>query len=177
MIARIIVLCIALVGSVSIAHAQTTPAPSAGARRAVGVFLQTCLNFAGSTLGLRDFLKKQDIPELNPQGRAIFVRDHVGIGFDASNNVGRLAIVSEDNGVCSIFTDQGNLAQIIPLIEVLNKTLNLQLQKTGGKETGSVHARYYTVTMKDHTYLLVISESPNPNSTIQAAMTLSPQSN
>ena len=174
MSAKIVAPCIALIGLVGIAHGQTMAAPTDGAKQAVGLFTQTCLNFAGNTAGLRDFLKKRQVPELNPQGRAIFVRDRVGIGFDASNKVTRLAIVSEDNGVCSIFSGQGNLDQIIPLIESINRSLGLQMNPSAGKETGSNHAHYYNLTIKDRTYKLVISENPVSDASIPAALTLSP---
>jgi hypothetical protein len=174
MSAKIVAACISLIGLVGITHAQTTTPQSDGATQAAGLFLQTCLNFAGSPAGLRDFLKKRQVPELNPEGRAIFLRDHVGMGFDASNKATRLAVVSEDNGVCSIFAGQGNLAQVLPLIESINRSLALQMSQSGGKETDSVHARYYNVIIKDRTYKLVISDNPVAGAAIQAALTLSP---
>jgi hypothetical protein len=174
MSAKIAAPCFALIGLLGVAHAQTVGTPAEGSKQAVGLFTQTCLNFAGNTAALRDFLKKRQVPELNPQGRAIFVRDRVGIGFDASNKVTRLALVSEDNGVCSVFSGQGNLDQIIPLIESINKSLGLQMNPTGTKEAASAHARSYNVTVKDRTYKLAISENSASGASIQAALTLSP---
>jgi hypothetical protein len=171
---RAIGLCVAIFAFVGITHAQTSDSQIDGTRQVVGLFASTCIQFAGNTTGLRDFLKERHVPELSAQARAIFVGDHAGIGFDASNKITRLAVVSEDNGVCSVFASQATPAQIESLTESIVRSRGLQISQSGGREIGAGLSHFYDVTIKDHKYKLVISGNSQPVASVQAALTLSP---
>ncbi|MEO6947853.1 MAG: hypothetical protein ABI150_15135 [Nitrobacter sp.] len=149
-------------------------ATSDGTRQVVGLFTSTCLSFADDPKAIRDLMKQHHVPELNDQGRAIFLRDHVGVGFDATNMVTRLALVSEDSGVCSAFAGQANASEIGPMLAATTKARGLDLVQTSGKETTSATSSFYKIKVKDHLYRLVVSSNPIPNASVQAAITLAP---
>jgi hypothetical protein len=171
---RTVGLCVAVFAFVGITHAQTPDPQIDGTRQVVGLFAMTCIQFAGNAAGLRDFLKERHVPELSDQARAAFVGDHTGIGFDASNKITRLAVVSEDNGVCSVFASQGTPARIESLIESVVRGRGLQISQSSGMEVGAALSHFYDVSVKDHKYKLVISGNSNPVASVQAALTLSP---
>jgi hypothetical protein len=152
--------------------------PNAGAQRVVGLFTATCLRFASDPKDLRDFMRAHHVPELNRQGQAIFLQGHQGVGFDATNSITRLAIVSEDNGVCSTFAGQIEASQIAPLVEATFKAHGFDLIKTGRKEMSGLDqsqvSSFYQVKIKDHLYKLVSSSSFGSQLSVHAAITLSP---
>ncbi len=164
----------ALIAFVEVSDAQT-PAAMEGAKQVAGLFASTCVRFAGNPIDLRNFMKDRHVPELNPQGRSIFLRDHVGVGFDTTNRVTRLALVSEDNGLCSAFAAQADAAQATSLIEAAAKAQGLNLVRTGQKETDGAHSTVYEVNIKDRPYKLVLSSNPLSDASVQIAITLSPQ--
>ena len=165
---------VALLMSVSSIYAQTTDPQTEGARQVVGLFAKTCLRFADDSAALRDFLKGMHVPELTPQGQAIFLRDRRGVGFDASNKVTRLAIVSEDNGVCTVFAGRADISQIAALTESAVKSRGLQLTQQGERGTGSALTHFYGVTINGRDFKPVVSVNLTPDAAIQTALTLSP---
>jgi hypothetical protein len=171
---RAIRFCVAVFAFVGITHAKTLAPQIDVTRQVVGLFASTCIQFAGNTAGLRDFLKERHLPELNAQAHATFVGDHAGIGFDASNKITHLAVVSEDNGVCSVFASQGTPAQIEPLIESVIRSRGLQISQSGEREVNAGLSHFYAVTVTDHKYKPVISGNSQPGASVQAALTLSP---
>jgi hypothetical protein len=145
-----------------------------GTPQLVGLFTATCIHFAGDPTNLREFMKEHHVPELSEQARAIFLRNHIGVGFDASNKVTRLALVSEDNGVCSAFAGQANASDLLPSLTLMLKARGLDVAQDGGKEMGKATADFYKVKINDHLYKLVVSENFAPEAAVQAAITLSP---
>jgi len=164
-------LSIALMGLARPALAQ---APSDGTTQVVGLFIATCVRFAGDPKSVRTFMNEHHVPELNPQGRAIFLRDHVGVGFDATNRVTRLALVSEDNGVCSAFAGQADRSRIAPLLESVAKRQGFVLSPISGTAHEPASSDFHQVKIKDHLYKLVVSSNSVAGASVQAAITLAP---
>ncbi len=151
-----------------------TPDTEGGARHAVGLFMKTCVQFTGDPTAVRNFLNEHHVPELNSQGRAIFVRDHVGIGYDASNKVTRLAVVSEDNGACTVFGEKADPSKIPELIEATAKGQGIQIDQNGSKENEGTVSHFYTVTINARHFKLVVITNPLHGTSVQTALTLSP---
>jgi hypothetical protein len=171
---KILVVGAALLTSSGVAFGQTQTARSDAATQIVGLFSAVCLRSAGEPQVVRDFLKGRNVPELTPEARAIFLRDRKGIGFDASNKVTRLAVVSEDNGVCSVFAGDGDASQIWPLIAVAANNQGLQISQTGESDKEQAVERSYRVSIKDHQFKLVASVNTRPGAAVRVALTLFP---
>jgi hypothetical protein len=166
-------LCLSIV-LMGLARPALSQASSDGTTQVVGLFIATCVRFAGDPKSVRTFMSEHHVPELNPQGRAIFLRDHVGIGFDASNRVTRLALVSEDNGVCSAFAGQADRSRIGPLLESVAKRQGFALSPIGGNAHEAASSSSYQVKIKDHLYKLIVSSNSVVGASVQAAITLAP---
>jgi hypothetical protein len=160
------------------ASSAQTHSTSDGARQVVGLFTATCIRFAGNPKSLREFMKSHRVPELNHQGQLIFLQGHQGVGFDATNNVTRLALVSEDNGVCSAFAGEIDPSQITSLMVAALRARGFDLIKAERKEMAGLDqshiSSFYKVKIKDHLYKLVSSESFGSPLSVHAAITLSP---
>lgn len=156
------------------ASAQAPGNASPAAAQMIGLFTQTCVQFAGRPEALRDFLGKRGVPELNEAGKAIFLRERKGVGFDASNKVTRLALVSENNGTCTAFMGEGSNADIVPQLHSFLKGLSVQATQVSDEQKPEGRSVVDRLTIGDRAYLLVISTNNQPAAPIQAAVTLSP---
>jgi hypothetical protein len=71
-----------------------------------GLFLQTCLPYAGRPQALRQWAAREKLPVVPDPARAAFLNGAPGQVFDASNNAGKFALLSSDDGICAVVTDQ-----------------------------------------------------------------------
>ena len=155
-------------------EAQTDDAAQA-ARQVVGLFNQACVRFAGEPAQLRVALKRRNVPELKPEARTVFMRDRSGVGFDASNRVARLAIVSQDSGLCDVFLGDRDGADVIPLLEQSLRQEGVVLAREHEEDRGTMHTVTYRLTLKSHPYSIVASVDPGPRGSVRAILTLAPQ--
>lgn len=155
------------------ASAQAPDNPSPAAAQLIGLFTQTCVQFAGRRDALRDFLTRKGVPELSEGGKAIFLRARKGVGYDATNKVTRLALVSEDNGACTAFMGEGGNADIISQVRSLFRGLHVQLEQVSDDQKPDRRTAIDRLTVGDKAYNLVTSTNGNPSASIQAAITLS----
>jgi Type II secretion system (T2SS), protein E, N-terminal domain len=71
-----------------------------------GLFLQTCLPYAGHRAELRLWAAQLKLPEVpDPAGKA-FLAGAPGKVFDASISAGKFALLSPDDGTCAVVTDR-----------------------------------------------------------------------
>jgi hypothetical protein len=166
---------VALAATVSVACGQAPDPQVEGARQVVGLFASTCIRFAGNVAGLRVFMTERHVPELTSDGRAIFLRGRHGVGFDATNKVTRLALISEDNGVCSAFADRADKMRSVELIEAVVKRQGIAVTKRSDQESGAAHSHVYELIIGNKPFTLVFSTNPNSGATIQIALTLAPK--
>ena len=71
-----------------------------------GLFLQTCLPYAGQPAALRQWAARAKLPEVPDPARAAFLDGAPGKVFDASNQAGKFALLSSNDGICAVVTDQ-----------------------------------------------------------------------
>jgi hypothetical protein len=71
-----------------------------------GLFLRTCLPYAGHAHALRDWAARANLAEVPDPARAAFLNGAPGKVFDASNAAGKIALLSPDDGLCAVVTDR-----------------------------------------------------------------------
>ncbi len=156
-------------------NAQVTAPELEGTQQVVGLFTSACVQLGGNPSAVRAFMNQRHVPELNPQGRAIFLRDHQGVGFDASNKLSRMALVSEDNGVCTAFVESADISQVVPLLESTLKNAGIQLTENGERETEGASSRFYKLATRGREFNLIITVNPRASlGGVKAILTLPP---
>jgi hypothetical protein len=70
-----------------------------------GLFLQSCLPYAGNSSALRNWAARVKLPEVSDPARFAFLHGAPGKVFDASNPAGKFVVVSSDDGICAVVTD------------------------------------------------------------------------
>jgi hypothetical protein len=158
----------------SAVHAQDLSAEAAGTAQAVGLFVQSCIRLAGEPATVRDLLRQRHVPELTPEGRAIFLRDRIGVGFDATNKATRMVLISEDNGACSVFAETVDTSKILGSVESVFRSAGASLVQKSTEQQGSLTSHDYDVVLKDRRFKLVISTGDNPKASIHTMLTLAP---
>jgi hypothetical protein len=71
-----------------------------------GLFLQSCVPYAGKPTALRQWAARAKLPDVPDPARARFLNGAPGKVFDASNAAGKFAVLSSDDGICAVVTDQ-----------------------------------------------------------------------
>ena len=95
-------------------HGQSS---SSSARQAAGLFMQACVRFSGNEDGLRSFLFDHHVPRMKPEAAGYFLRGgHPGQAYDATNSFGRLAVVSRDDGTCTVYSDTADCDQAVAAV-------------------------------------------------------------
>ncbi len=82
--------------------------PVDNARQLAGLFMQSCVRFAGNRTGLRDWAHRTGLAHVPEPARAAFLHGASGMAFDASNANGRLVLISDDAGGCSAVAQMAN---------------------------------------------------------------------
>ena len=70
-----------------------------------GLFLQACLPYAGRPQALRQWAIGKKLPVVPDPARAALLNGAPGQVFDASNDAGKFALLSSDDGICAVVTD------------------------------------------------------------------------
>ncbi|MFG1287008.1 NMCC_0638 family (lipo)protein [Xanthobacter versatilis] len=157
------------------ANAQSQKLQPDGSAQAVGLFAQACLQFAGNPAAVRHFLNAKQVPALSADATRIFLKDHIGVGFDASNRVTRMALISEDNSVCSVFAESVDTTAVNPLLQTVTRKAGLQLNATDERERGGLTSRFYKVAIAGRPYNIVVSTGNDEGRAFHAALTLAPE--
>jgi len=83
-----------------------SPARADAAQQLAGLFLQGCLPYAGHAAALRAWAERTGLPHVAEQARTAFLHGAPGQVFNGSNDDGKFVLVSSDDGLCSVVTDQ-----------------------------------------------------------------------
>jgi hypothetical protein len=130
-----------------LAGTSARAAESDAPRQLAGLFMQSCLAFAGDAAALRDWAKQVDLAQVPEPARTAFLRGASGIVFDASNASGKFVIVSADQGSCSAVTNAANGAAVIDDLEADLTQAAVQFRLTGERDDdqeATLHYREYT---------------------------------
>jgi hypothetical protein len=135
------------------------------ARQVAGLFMQSCMQFAGDKAGLRAWAKKNDLKELPAEVADNFLYGLPGVVFDASNNEGKFVLVSEDGGSCSAIAQTASGPSVITDLEQDLNTAKIAFKVTSEKndsEEKALQHREYLATQGDRGWLLLISTVKDP---------------
>ena len=97
----------------------TAAAQPSGAQQLVALFGRSCLQFAGETAAMRADLTARRIPPLPADAYAALLPDRPGRGFDASNVVTPMTVLSADDGNCLVLAAQAELSEAVARLEAV----------------------------------------------------------
>lgn len=101
----LIVVCIAFCG--------TSQAQGIGDRQGAGLFVQSCIKFAGQAPALRSWAAERHLPPSpEPMASELKRRDPGASVFVASSPGVQMALISLDNGVCRILMQHGDADRV-----------------------------------------------------------------
>jgi hypothetical protein len=158
------------------APGQGTPAPN-GAQQVVGLFMQSCVHFAGDAQGLRNWLAQQQVPQMQQQISAMFLTGRPGVAYDASVPGERLAVVSANDRSCSAYADMADPAATVATLEAALRQSGISARLQGAppdQQDPTLQHREYAATIAGHRFLILTTTTTAPNK-VQAALTLRPQ--
>ncbi len=156
----------ALTGMVAlVASARADDPPSAAAKQVTGLFVQSCIQFAGDKDGLRGWAKKTGLKALPADVQDQFLYGLPGVVFDASNKEGKFVLVSEDGGSCSAVAEMASGPVVITDLEqAMNDakiSFKVTAEKADSQETSLKH-REYQASQGQREWLLLISTVKDP---------------
>jgi hypothetical protein len=156
--------CMGIVAIAGIA-ALTTPAraddpPNVAAKQVTGLFVQSCLRFAGDKDGLRGWAGTSGLKALPTGVQDRFLYGLPGVVFDASNNVGKFVLVSEDGGSCSVVAEMASGPVVITDLEQDLNDARISFKVTAERadaEEKALKHREYQASQGQRGWLLLVS--------------------
>jgi hypothetical protein len=149
---------------------MTTPTraddpPNVAAKQVTGLFVQSCVRFAGDKDGLRGWAGTTGLKVLPAGAQDRFLYGLPGVVFDASNSVGKFVLVSEDGGSCSVVAEMASGPVVITDLEQDLNDAKISFKVTAEKadtlETALKH-REYQATRGERGWLLLVSTVKDP---------------
>jgi hypothetical protein len=160
--ASIVAVC-ATIASTTCAHADDPP--NVAAKQVAGLFVQSCVQFAGDRDALREWAKKTGLQALPPSVQDRFLYGLPGVVFDASNKDGKFVLISEDGGSCSVVAEMANGPGVISDLEKNLNDAKISFKVTAEKvdsEEKSLNHREYQASQGDRGWLLLVSTVKDP---------------
>ncbi|HEX3994935.1 MAG TPA: hypothetical protein VHX39_27480 [Acetobacteraceae bacterium] len=114
-----------------------------------GLFLQACLSYAGHPAALRQWAAQQKLPPVPDPARAAFLNGAPGQVFDASNRTGKFALLSSDDGICAVVTDQAGDLEVAQALERALRDAGVKFRlviERDDKLNPKLHHREYLAT-------------------------------
>ncbi len=158
------------------APAWSDDAADANAKQVAGLFMQSCLQYAGSKDALRNWAKKNGLNELNPDAKEVFLYGLPGVVFDATNRTGKFVLVSEDGGSCSAMAERAAAKSVVADLEQDLREAKIDFKVTSESDDADekvLRHREYLVTQGQRQWLLLVSTVKDPAGG-QAMLTINP---
>ncbi|HTI81871.1 MAG TPA: hypothetical protein VL614_15585 [Acetobacteraceae bacterium] len=140
--------------------ASADNAPDINAKQVAGLFMQSCVQFAGDKVALRDWARKTGLNELPKQVADGFLYGLPGVVFDASNKDGKFVLVSEDGGSCSAVAETATGTSVVTNLEQDLNEAKITFKVTADKndpEERTLKHREYVATQGSREWLLLVS--------------------
>jgi hypothetical protein len=144
--------------------ARADDASNDAAKQVAGLFMQSCIQFAGDKDGLRAWARRLGLKVLPGNAQEHFLYGLPGVVFDASNKEGKFVVVSEDGGSCSVVAERTNGPAVIADLEQDMNDAKISLKLTGERidtEEKALMHREYLAAQGDRAWLLLISTVKN----------------
>jgi len=144
------------------APAPTAPDPAAAdaAAQVVGLFMQSCVRFAGDPDGLRAWAPKAGMQPLPAQGQQAFLYGLPGVVFDASTKSDKLVVISENEGACSAMSESASGPLVVKTLEQVMQQAHIDFTMThedDDQQEKTLHHREYTASQGTRHWEMLIS--------------------
>ena len=136
------------------------PACAGTAEELSGLFLQSCLPYAGQPAALRHWAATARLPELADPARTRFLVGAAGKVFDASNAAGKFVLLSADDGVCAVITEQAGDRETVKGLEDALKGARAMFRmviERDDKLNPALHHREYLATKGNRAWRILIA--------------------
>jgi hypothetical protein len=145
--------------SVSLSARAAEPSATAAAQ-IVGLFMQSCVRFAGHTDGLRAWALGAGMKLLPAAGQEAFLSGLPGQVFDASTRQDKLVLISEDAGACSATAESASGAEVVKELEQVMRSSHIDFTMThedDDKVEKALHHREYTASQGARQWEMLVS--------------------
>jgi hypothetical protein len=143
----------------------------------VGLFIQGCMPFVGHPSALRDWANTTGLQPVPEKARAAFLHGAPGQVFDGSAAEARLALVSSDDGLCSVVTDQATQQAVTDALEAGFRQAGLSFRlvvERDDKQVSAIHHREY-LAAKDKLGWRVLAATVKDEKGGEAMLTAAPE--
>ena len=114
-----------------------------GAEQVAGLFVQSCVRFAGDAKGLRKWVAEVRLPTLPQAGQEAFLKGRPGIVYDATNADGKFVVVSGDDGSCSAIAQQADPAVLVTALGRFLQQVGIAFNSTDEHEDPEEHSLHW----------------------------------
>jgi hypothetical protein len=136
------------------------PAAADAAAQVVGLFMQSCVRFAGDPDGLRAWAPKAGMQPLPAQGQQAFLYGLPGVVFDASTKSDKLVVISENEGACSAMSESASGPLVVKTLEQVMQQAHIDFTMThedDDQQEKTLHHREYTASQGTRHWEMLIS--------------------
>ncbi len=168
----LIIACLVIIVCLVAAPARADPPP-----QLAGLFMQTCMPYAGDPTGLRAWAAKIGLPQVPDPARGAFLHGAPGIVFDASIPPEKYVVVSSDDGICATVTNQAEGDAVVTAVEADLKFADVQFRlviERDDKQFPDIHNREYLATKNGHSWRILVATVKDPKGG-QAMLTAAPE--
>jgi hypothetical protein len=130
-----------------------------------GLFVGSCVSFAGDVGGLRDWARRIGLPPVPEPGAKGFLKGAAGVVYDASNPSGRLVVLSHDDGGCAVLAEAVDLRALPGAVEAALARAGVAAVFDGEREDlgeAAMRHRTYHAALGGRAWTLVVSYAPKP---------------
>ncbi|MDR3530936.1 MAG: hypothetical protein P4L90_10335 [Rhodopila sp.] len=114
--------------------------------------------FAGNPPDLRDWAARTGLPPVPEQARTAFLHGAPGQVFDGSAADAKLVLISSDDGICSVATDQATQQQVSDALEAgfqqAGVTFRLVIERDDA-HISAIHDREYLATKSGRSWRIL----------------------
>ncbi len=130
------------------------------AAQVVGLFMQSCVRFAGDAPGLRQWAVQAGMKPLPALGQQAFLYGLPGQVFDASTKNDKLVLISEDAGACSTTAESASGPEVVKTLEQALQLSHIDFkmsQEDDDKQEKMLHHREYTASLGNRKWDMLVS--------------------
>ena len=141
-------------------------APDDPAAQAAGLFMQSCVRFAANTKGLRQWAEHRHLRRVPPPHDEELLAGLPGVVFDATTTAGRLELVSEDSGSCSVVAEQAKGAAVLHRLDADLRAAGVVFKVTQDgpdAQEKDLHNRAYDAKLDGKHWQMLVSTVVGPD--------------
>jgi hypothetical protein len=137
------------------------PADANAAAQIVGLFMQSCVRFAGDATGLRAWATHTGgMQPLPAAGQQAFLYGLPGEVFDASTKAGKLVLISENSGSCSTMAESASGSEVVKALEQVMQQAHIEFTMTREDDDAQekvLHHREYSASQGTREWEMLVS--------------------